>query len=111
MAEKTPITEYVYCTPDALEQDAKTEIEIRWRRKDSTERWTRFIGRLIGPTFHLELYPNVEYDLEIRAREIGKEEWDEWQRHSFRATSHAQAREYRRRERQADGDGDNQPGP
>ena len=27
MAEKTPITEYVYCTPDALEQDAKTELK------------------------------------------------------------------------------------
>lgn len=95
MAEKTPITEYIYSTPDALEQDAKTEIEIRWRRKGSKERWTKFIGRLIGSNFYLELYPNVEYDLEIRAREVGKEEWSEWRRHSFRATSDAQAREIR----------------
>ena len=97
MAEKTPINHYDYFFPDALIYEAQFEVEIRWRRKGATGRWDGFTGRVIGPEFSLDLFPGAEYDLKIRRRKIGEEEWGEWRHDSFRATSHAQARDYRQK--------------
>ena len=97
MAEKTPIVPYEHFTTEALIQEAGIETEVRWRRKGSEERWTGFAGRVVGMDFSIDVYPKAEYDIQIRRREIGKEEWGEWSHHDARGTSHAQARAYRLR--------------
>ena len=86
---------YESLSDDEILRQANLEKEIRWRRKDSKEKWTGFAGRIIGE-FCLDLYPNVEYDCQIRHRTIGSENWSEWTETDFRATSHAKARQLRK---------------
>lgn len=106
MAEKTPVVHYDHFTTEALIEQAKIETEIRWRRKGSTERWAGFAGRVIGDDFSIDVYPNALYDIQIRRRIIGEEEWGEWSHHEARGTSHVQAREYRRKMEQEADDGE-----
>ena len=88
------MAEYENLPNDEILRQANLEKEIRWRRKDSKERWTTFAGRIIGE-FYLDLYPNVEYDFQIRHRTIGSEIWSEWEEGSFRATSYDDVRRLR----------------
>ena len=96
------MAEYENLPNDEILRQANLEKEIRWRRKDSKERrrkdskerWTTFAGRIIGE-FYLDLYPNVKYDLQIRHRTIGSENWSEWEEASFRATSYDDVRRLR----------------